>query len=291
MAGGQVPPPEAMKSGVKGSIVALLVVIVAVIGFVAGAYIGGPLLGTSKSSGEKTTVVVGTNTPFPPMEFRNLTSGNLEGLDIDLMNEIGSRNNWNVVWRDFQDWDALLAAIKFGGVDIGASSITMSGSVGAQRNDSFKFSEPYYLANQAVLVKTGSTAVTCPTGQCNESNLANKTVATQTLTTSYWWVQGNLVETGITPSSMVSDFGSVSQVIQELLNNRVQWVLVDKPIAENLVAGNSQLTIAGTIITNELYGFAAAKADPLHLIPLINNALDSMRQDGTFDRIMHKWLG
>ena len=90
---------------------------------------------------------------------------------------------------------------------------------------------------------------------------------------------------------MVSDFDSVSSVIQELINGNVQWVLVDKPIAENLVAGNAQLRIEGTIETNELYGFATPNNDPKGLIPKINTALAAMRQDGTYAHIMNKWLG
>ena len=283
------PPPAAVKSGVKGSIVALLVVIVATVGFVAGAYIGGPLV--NPASKDLTKIVVGTNTPFPPMEFRDVSTGELKGLDIDLMNEIGKRNSWEIIWKDFQDWDALLAAIKFKGVDIGASSITMSGSVGADRNQSFTFSNHYYEADQAVLVKVGSTDVDCAATECTVDELANKTVAVQTLTTSYWWVLGNLVDTAKTPEAMVSDFGSLSQVIQELINGNVKWVLVDKPIAQNLVAGNSQLRVEGTIETNELYAFAVARGDENNLIPAINNALAAMKSDGTFNSIMQKWLG
>ena len=268
---------------------ALIVVVVAVVGFVAGAYIGGPLL--TGGGTELTTIVVGTNTPFPPFESRNPTSGDLEGLDIDMMNEIGKRSNWNIVWRDFQDWDALLAAIEFRGVDIGASSITSSGSVGAQRNNSFDFSDWYYEADQAILIKSGTTTVQCAASECTVDELANHTVAVQTLTSSYWWIIGELVDTGKTPESMVSDFGSVSSVVQELTNGNVEWVLVDKPIAEKLVQQNSQLQIEGTLETNELYAFAVADGDPQHLIPAINSALAGMKQDGKYQQILDKWLG
>jgi polar amino acid transport system substrate-binding protein len=285
MAEGQVPPPAALRKGAKGSTLAVIAVIFLVIGFVMGGLAGAPLFGWVK---EKTSIVVGTNTPFPPMEMRNTTNGNLEGIDIDLVNEIGTRNGWVIEWRDFQEWDALLAAVKFKRVDIGASSITMSGSVGAERNSSFDFSDPYYEADQAVLVKTGSTAFTCAASECTIDELANHTVATQTLTTSYYWVQGNLIDTHKTPDTMWTSFPSVNTVITELLNGQVDWVLVDKPIAQSYVAGNPNLRIAGTIETNELYGFAVADGDPLHLIAGINSALKAMRDDGTYAQILNK---
>ena len=295
------PPPAAMKRGMGGAMVALIVIVVALIAFFAGAYVGAPLLGLTGP--QKESVVVGTNTPFPPMEYRDPTTNALIGLDIDLMNEIGKRNNWNIVWQDFQDWDALLAAIEFQGVDVGASSITsnLPGDQGAAREAAFDFSDTYYEADQAVLIKAGSTAVDCAAAECTAAELANHTVAVQTLTSSYWWVLGNLVDTAMTPETMVSDFGDVNSVVQELTNDRVQWVLVDKPIAEKLVQGNSQLEIAGTIETDELYAFAVADGDPGadgdkattgdRLLPKINSALAAMKADGTFDQIADKWLG
>jgi ABC-type amino acid transport substrate-binding protein len=211
-------------------------------------------------------------------------------LDIDLMNEIGRRNSWNVIWRDFQDWDALLAAIEFRGVDIGASSITSSGSVGAQRNGSFDFSNTYYEADQAVLIRTGTTAVQCAAAECTTAELANHSVAVQLLTSSYYWIQGELVDTLMTPAAMVAALGDLNLVLAELLNGNVDWVLVDKPIAERFVQQNTNLAIEGTIETNELYAFAVADGDPQSLIADINTALAAMRADGKFNEILNKWL-
>lgn len=287
--GGGAPPPEARRGGIGKGLFAVVVVVVAALAFVAGLGVGPILFPTTTPA--QPVMVVGTNTPFRPMEYRD-ESGNLVGFDIDLMNEIGRRAGWQVVWRDFQDWDALLAAIKFEGVDIGASSITsnLQGQGGLERNASFDFSEWYYEADQAVLVKTGTTSVTCAAAECTPDELANHTVAVQTLTTSYWWIIGNLVDTAKTPESMVHDFGDVTTVIQELLNGAVEWVLVDKPVAEGLVATNTNLHLEGTIETNERYAFAVANNDPERLLPTINAKLAEMKQDGKFDEIFNKWL-
>ena len=238
-------------------------------------------------------IIVGTNTPFPPFEFRDPTTGDLVGFDVDIMNEVGRRNNWDIIFRDFQDWDALLAAIEFRGVDVGASAITsnLAGDPGLQRNASFDFSDWYYEADQGVLIRKGTTAVTCAAAECTVDELANHTVAVQTLTTSYWWVLGSLVDTGKTPEAMVRDFGDLNAVIQELLNGGVEWVLVDKPIAQNFAATNPNLEVAGTIETNERYAFAVADGDPQNFLPKINAALAAMEQDGTFQRILDKWFG
>jgi len=288
--GGVTPPPEAMRKGVSKSAFAAVTIIVAVLAFVGGLGAGAIFL-AAPAPPAKPIIVVGTNTPFKPMEFRD-EAGNLVGFDIDLMNEIGRRAGWDIVWRDFQDWDALLAAIKFRGVDVGASSITsnLPGEGGAQRNASFDFSDWYYEADQAVLIKTGTTSVSCAAAECTVDELANHTVAVQTLTTSYWWIIGNLVDTGKTPETMVKDYGDVSVVVQELLNGAVEWILVDKPVAQSLAASNPELTLAGTIETNERYAFAVADGDPGRLLPTINAKLAEMKQDGKFDEIFNKWF-
>ena len=287
-------PSQAMKQGMGGVTKAVLVIVLLAIAFVGGAYFG-PRLGIGGGGGTPgptlTDIVVGTNTPFPPFESRNPTTNALEGLDIDLVNEIGRRNDWNVIWRDFQDWDALLAAIEFRGVAIGASSITSSGSIGAARNNSFDFSNWYYEADQAILIRAGSTAVQCAAAECTPAELANHTVAVQTITSSYWWIQGELVDTARTPASMVTDFGDLNLVIAELVNGNVDFVLVDKPIAERFVQQNALLAIEGSIETNELYAFAVADGDPESLIADINTALTTMKADGKFTEIMNKWLG
>ena len=152
------------------------------------------------------------------------------------------------------------------------------------------FSQSYYIADQAVLIKNGTGGVTCPGAECTPNDLANHTVAVQTLTSSYNWVEENLVAANKTPASMVHDFGDLNSVIQELVNGNVNFVLVDKPIAQNFARSNSNLVIAGPIITNEQYSYAVAHGDPGGFLAKINSALTAMKADGTFQRILDKWL-
>ncbi|TLZ51226.1 MAG: transporter substrate-binding domain-containing protein, partial [Methanobacteriota archaeon] len=53
---------------------------------------------------------------------------------------------------------------------------------------------------------------------------------------------------------------------------------------------NSNLVIAGPIITNEQYSYAVAHGDPGGFLAKINSALTAMKADGTFQRILDKWL-
>ncbi len=142
-----------------------------------------------------------------------------------------------------------------------------------------------------MLIRAGTTVVTCAASECTVDELANHTVAAQTLTTSYWWILDNLIDAGKTPEAMFKDFGDVSAVVTELLNAGVDWILMDKPAAEKFVATNPNLEIAGTIETNELYAFAVADGDPKGLIPGVNTALQAMKDDNTLQDLFDKWFG
>ena len=78
--GGGAPPPEARRSGAAKGMSTAIVVVIAVITFLAGVGVGWFVF----KPAAKATFVVGTNVPFPPFESYNDTSGQFEGFDIDL---------------------------------------------------------------------------------------------------------------------------------------------------------------------------------------------------------------
>jgi polar amino acid transport system substrate-binding protein len=68
-------------------------------------------------------------------------------------------------------------------------------------------------------------------------------------------------------------------------------VIIDKPAADGIAKANPTFAVQGVIYTNELYGFAVPKADPLGLIPRLNSALAQMKSDGSYDALVKKYFG
>lgn len=284
---GGAPPPEARRGRVSAAVFAITVVVVAVAAFGGGLALSSTLFPPKP---QLPTYVVGTNTPFPPFEYYD-TNLNLIGFDIDLTNALAAKLSHQVIWRDFQDFDALLSAVQFSGVDMAASSITSSGSIGTSRNATMAFSNMYYLSNQGVLIKTG-TAITCPSSGCTPNDLANKTVAVQKGTSSESWVKDNLIATRKTPASMVTAYPDVSAVFQAVRTGTVQMVIIDLPIANNVAASSSGvLKVAGPIYTNEQYSFGFPKTDAgIALRDKFNVALAALKASGEFQTIFNKWF-
>src|ERR1700743_3135352 len=103
--------------------------------------------GSAEGGGEK--LVVGSDIPFPP--FEQGKKGSYTGFDVELMEAIGKEigrepefvdSSFETIFRD-------LAQEKFEAV-MSASTIT------PEREKVVAFSLPYYLSEQAILVKEGS---------------------------------------------------------------------------------------------------------------------------------------
>ena len=286
-AGGGVPPPEAVKGGARKGISTVVVIVIAVATFLAGLGVGAYVLAPAPTTPQVTKLFVGTNTPFPPFEFRNATTDNIEGFDIDLIGAILTRAGYTSELNDFRDFGALLTAVGTGRMDIAVSAITMNGDLGAQRNQTMSFSDPYYESDQGILALTSDTRTFCADANnclASELNLATYKVAFQTLTSSQYWAEDNLANADLT------DYPDVTQVLQTLSTGAVDFVVIDRPAAVGIAAGNPQFRVAGTIQTNELFSFAVAKGDPLGLLPKINDALRALRANGTYDTLVNKWF-
>jgi polar amino acid transport system substrate-binding protein len=292
--GGGAPPAEATRRP-KG-VSSIIAIVVAVLTFVAGLGVGAFVLAPPAAAAvppcaapgtNVTSLLLGTNTPFPPFESRQGTPATLVGFDIDLIQTLVKRAGYACEWVDFRDFNALLAAVASGGVDIAISAITMNGDVGTARNATLKFTNPYFTSNQGVLKRTSDATRYCAASDClaSELNKTNLRIGVQELTTSFYWVDSNAKKASVTVK------GNVADLLLALQQSNIDIIVIDKPAADGLAASNSQFTVAGTIRTNELYGFAVQKSDPKGLIPKLNTQLAAVKADGTYNALIKKWFG
>lgn len=278
--GGAAPPPEAVRKGVGRGMFAAVVVIVAIIAFVGGLGLGNVLFkGTTTTA--RQFFVVGTNLPFPPFENFNTTSGAYEGFDVNITVLIAKALNRTLVWQNYASFDILLTTVGKGGVDMAASSITIT----ANRSKTMTFSNSYYDANQGVLVRSSST-LSCAAAGCTVNDLKTLTVAVQSGTTSDAWATSYLIPNGTT----VQRFSAVDTEIAALTAGSVDCVIIDLPIAKSYAAGSSgALKVAGQIPTGEHYAFAVAYGDPEGILPVINSVIAQIKANGVYDALRAYW--
>src|SRR5699024_6125145 len=96
---------------------------------------------------DKDTLVVGTSADFPPFENVDV-NGDIVGFDIDLINEIGKELGKEIQIENM-DFDGLVGAVQTDKIDMAISGMTDN----ADRRKNVNFSDSYYEASQAILVR------------------------------------------------------------------------------------------------------------------------------------------
>jgi polar amino acid transport system substrate-binding protein len=212
---------------------------------------------------------VGSDIPYPP--FEQGKAGEYTGFDIELIEAIGEKigrtpeftdTSFETIFRD-------VAQGKFEAV-ISAATIT------EEREESVAFSDPYYLSEQAILVKEGSDI----TGL---EGLAGKTVGAQQGTTG--------LELGKEKAnaSELRPYPEGPDAVNALKSGTVEAVIIDAPVAQNAVEESGGVEIAEKVPTEEEYGIALAK-DNTALLEEINKGLEEVIADGTYTTIYEKWF-
>src|SRR5262249_26332663 len=135
---------------------------------------------------------------------------------------------------------------------------------------------PYYLSEQAILVKEGS-------GITGISDLAGKTVSAQQGTTGLELAKEKA------EASEVRPYPEGPDAINALKAGTVEAVIIDTPVAEHAVEQTTGIEVVENIPTEENYGIAVAQGNT-ELLEEINQGLKEVQEDGTYTKIYKKWF-
>lgn len=224
---------------------------------------------TSSGGGGGEPLSVGSDIPYPP--FEQGKPGNYTGFDVELMEAIAEKIGRTAEFQDtsFETIFRDVAQGKFEAV-ISAATIT------EEREKAVDFSNPYYLSEQAVLVKEGSDIKSL-------EDLEGKTVAAQQGTTGLELAKEELGGSEIRPYPEGPD------AVNALKSGTVEGVIIDAPVAQNAVEKSGGVEIAEKVPTEETYGIAVAQGDT-ELLDEINKGLEEVEKDGTYKKIYEKWF-
>ncbi|MEO0984830.1 MAG: basic amino acid ABC transporter substrate-binding protein [Cyanobacteria bacterium J06639_14] len=217
-------------------------------------------------------LTVATEPAFPPFESQ-AENGELEGFDIDLMNAIGEAAGVEIAFESLP-FDGIIPALQAGTVDAAISAMTIT----EERLQTVDFSRPYFKAGLAIAVQDETTDVK------GLADLEGKKIAVQIGTTG-------ADQAAEIPGAEISTFDSAPLALQELSNGNVDAVINDAPVTLDAIAsGNIDgLQVVGELLTTEFYGIALPKGT--ENLAVINDALSTMLEDGTYAEIYQKWFG
>jgi polar amino acid transport system substrate-binding protein len=216
------------------------------------------------------TLTVGSDIPYPPFEYGN--APDYTGFDVDLVNEIANRLGLETKWQD-TSFDTIFTDVALGKFDMVASASTIT----PDRQKKVNFSDPYYSAQQALLVPEGSDITSV-------EDLDGKNVGAQDGTTGKDFAENE------TNASRVQGYPNGPAAIEAVKNGQVDATIIDQPVAQDAIdKGQTGFEVATTIPTGELYGFAFSKKNT-ELLAAVNKTLEEMKSDGGLNKIYQKYF-
>ena len=224
---------------------------------------------------EGQTFVIATDTTFAPFEFRD-ASGDMTGIDMDLIREIAQRKGFNV---DIQalGFDAALQAVTSGQADgvIAGMSITDA------RKEVFDFSAPYFSSGVQMAVRADDSSIT------SYEDLRGKTVVAKTGAEGLSVAQSIADQYGFT----VKALGSADTMYAEVASGNAAAVFDDYPVLAYGIAQGNGLKVVTPKEQGSSYGFAVLKGSNAELLQAFNEGLSEMKADGSYHALLTKYLG
>ena len=229
--------------------------------------------GGGEGGGGPEQVTVASDIAYPPFEFNQ--DGEPTGFDIDLMNAIAKKANLEVEYENVR-FDSIIQGLGNNQYDAAISAMTIN----AEREKQIDFSDPYFNADQSLLVQSDSDIQ-------STDDLADATVGVQIGTTGAAEAQ-RLEQEGEVAD--VRTFNVATDAFNALQNGQIDAVINDFPVsADRAAKSDGELEVVENIPTGEQYGIAFPTDSDLR--DKVNEALAEVKEDGTYEEIYQKWFG
>ncbi len=219
---------------------------------------------------------VATEGTFPPFEFYNSQTGEVQGFEVDLVKAMAKKMDRELKLETI-GFDAIIPAILSGTIDTGAAGF----SVTPERAKRVLFSIPFYKSGLTIVVPKGAKGI------ADFDDLKGKRISVQLGTTSMTFAKK--IE-----GAQVTTFNSAGDAILNMLAGNSDAVINDKPVTDYILAQNKSLAEQTThlkpIATADLFAMVTAKGND-SLKKEMDDALKALKADGTFNELHRKWFG
>ncbi|RYY50537.1 MAG: transporter substrate-binding domain-containing protein [Actinomycetales bacterium] len=215
-------------------------------------------------------VVVGTEGTYPPFSFNE--GGELTGYDIEVIKAVADEAGWQLRFVQSQ-FDALFGALDSGRIDVIANQIT----VNPEREESYAFSTPYTYSRGVIVAKKGSDIRTL-------ADLEGKVTA-QSATSNWSQVAKDA-------GARVENVEQFAQAADLVARGRVDAIVNDNIAVLDYLAttGDDQIEVVGDAGEEVGAQALAFRQDDEALTREADQALDSLRADGTLTEISEKYF-
>jgi glutamate transport system substrate-binding protein len=224
-------------------------------------------------------VAVGVKEDQPGLGFRDATTGEFSGFDIEIARMVAAGLGFSPDQIDFKPIPSAARedSIARGDVDYYVGTYTIND----KRKELISFAGPYFQAGQGILVRADETEITGP------ETLKGKKVCSASGSTPIQRVR----DQGLTEPENIVEFQTYTQCVDQLMTDQVDAVTTDDAILAGYASQQpDELKLVGDTFSEEPYGIGLNKDDTA-LRNKVNDLLQASYDDGTWQRIYDGTLG
>ena len=211
---------------------------------------------------------IGTDGTYPPFNFLD-ESGEVAGFERELGDELCRRADLDCVWV-ITDWERLIPSLVEGEID----AILAGMSITEERDRVIDFAGPYLPPAPSVYLAPANAG----------DEVIDGTVAAQAATVH----SAYLIEAG----SEFREYDSPAALLEAVLGGEADAALVDLGFArESIAASAGALAVVGPeVMLDSGIGLGLREGEG-GLRERIEQALASMQEDGSLNRLIYEWFG
>ena len=221
---------------------------------------------------EKGKIVLGTSADYPPYEFHKEINGKdtIVGFDMDIAKAVAEDLGVELEIKDMK-FDGLMAALVADDIDFIVAGMVPK----EERKKSVDFSNPYYQAEQKMLVKAA---------------IADKIKTVADLKGLRIGAQKSTVQEDIANSkieaSEVKALSKITDLVLELKNDKIDGIVLASPVATAYAKQNQDLAVPEIDFGKEDGVAVAVNKGNADLVDAINATLDKLMKDGSVDKFI-----
>lgn len=223
---------------------------------------------------QKGKIVVGVRDDASPFGFRD-KNGMLVGYDIDLARLLAQNILGNSSAVEFVPVSASNRIMKLNSGEVDCLIAAMS--ITNQRQQILDFSMPYYIAGQAILVRSFSKATSL------------KDFAGSRLIIVYGSTSERNLRSNV-PEVTVLGYKTYNSAYNALKSGKAEGIVADDTILLNYTLNDKSVKLLPKRYSKEPYAIAFRKGEQsTRLIARTNYVLDNLQRAGKLNRLQEKW--
>jgi polar amino acid transport system substrate-binding protein len=226
------------------------------------------------------SLIVGTSADYPPFEYIDSDTFQLDGFDVALIREIGRRLGLKVEIRDM-GFDGLGDSLQLYEIDVAIAALSAT----VDRLVYVDFTNVYYVGADAILAKAGMGRMVTTV-----EDMAGARVGVQRGSVYETWIQDTLVNNGLLPQENLITYQTTVNALSALSSTtpEIDYLVMDQRPAEEAAQGGA-VEIVALGLNQQLYSIAIPKGETT-LQQRLNAVLLEMQTDGTITSLARKYL-